>query len=49
MKNTFLRFLLVLLTMSMIGNLYSQYTCEVEDESGDKLRSEITNKYIPGN
>lgn len=47
MKKTFLRFLLVLLTMSMIGNLYSQYTCEVEDESGDKLRSEITNKYIP--
>lgn len=38
---------MVLLTMSMIGNLYSQYTCEVEDESGDKLRSEITNKYIP--
>ncbi len=47
MKKTFLRFLLVLLTMSMIGNLYSQYTCEVEDESGEKLRSEITNKYIP--
>lgn len=47
MKKTFLRLLLVLLTMSMIGNLYSQYTCEVEDESGDNLRSEITNKYIP--
>ena len=47
MKKTFLRFLLVLLTMSMIGNLYSQYTCEVEGEGGDMPRSEITNKYIP--
>ena len=47
MKTTFLRFLLVLLTMSMAGNLFSQYTCEIEDEGVDMLRSEITNKYIP--
>ena len=47
MKTTSLRFLLVLLTMSMTRNLLSQYTCEIEDVYEDMPRSEITNKYIP--
>lgn len=38
---------MLMLTISMFGNLYSQYICEVVDESVNNPRSEITNKYIP--
>lgn len=39
--------LFILLTIMITGNLYSQYPCEIENESADLPRSEITNKYIP--
>ncbi len=42
MKTRILRFLLLMLTISMFGNLYSQYICEVVDESVNNPRSEIT-------
>lgn len=47
MKTTILRFLLLLLTFSLFGDLYPQYTCEVEYDGADMPRSETTDKYIP--
>ncbi|WP_373826799.1 hypothetical protein [Bacteroides heparinolyticus] len=35
MKTIILRFLLLLLTISLFGDLYSQYTCVVEDDGVD--------------